>query len=286
MEPGYNDYSKELLSHFPVIDKAKNEVLKFQVSGVYFDKLMNRLIVPTSVSIRVVDRIYDPGHKKEIDIAYIIGKRPLGPNSPRAEETILGEISFTRGNFGMFEWDGNRAQEGLAMYLFFSNSNGSNVDKPWYKEGTIQYKIIGDEGASVQLTAALLVDKAKAKIATFDESFLETIKYAWFPQDADRLTREQLMLRIRSVAERDPNKILSLTPTGGEVSMDAAVNIFVKSGLIKLNDINTEWLFKDGTPLVPVKGDEAPAQSIKRFFATEVGKRVYAALDEETMAAG
>jgi len=242
--------------------------------------MLNKQVVPTSTLIKSIDRIYDPGQDKEIDIAYITGSRPLGPNAAKSEEILLGEITFTRGNLGMFEWDGNKPQESLAKFLFFSNSNGSNVGKPWYLEGTTQYLIMGDDGAKQKLGNEVLIDKAKAKLATLDQATLAQLGMAWFPQDYDRLTEPQLMLRFRSVAERDPQRIMNMNETG-EVQVMAAVNRFVKEGLIKTNDNNTQWLFRDGTVLVAVKGDEAPYLAIKRFFATETGQKVYIILEEE-----
>ena len=274
----YNNYSPELMSHFPKLQKGQS--LVFRVSNTYFDKIMGKQVVPTSTSIKPFDRIYDPGQNKEIDIAYITGARPLGPNAAKAEEIIMGEISFTRGNLGMFEWNGSKQQEALAVYLFFSNSNGSNVGKPWYLEGTTQYIILGDDGADVKMGRETLIDKAKEKLASLEPSVLAQLGMAWYPQDYDRLSESQLMLRFRSVAEQDPNRILTMNETG-EIQVLASVNSFVKDGLIKLNDNNTQWLFKDGTILVGVRGDEAPYLAIKRFFTTEVGQKVYILLEEE-----
>jgi hypothetical protein len=245
--------------------------------------MLNKQVVPTSTLIKSVDRIFDPGHDREIDIAYITGSRPLGPNAAKAEEILLGEITFTRGNLGMFEWDGNKAQEALAKYLFFSNSNGSNVGKPWYLEGTTQYIVMGDDGATAKLGNEVLIDKAKAKLASLEEATIAQLGMAWYPQDYERLTQPQLMLRLRSVAERDPQRILTMNETG-EVQIMASVNSFVKEGLIRMNDNQTQWLFKDGTPLVGIKGDEAPYLAIKKFFSTDVGQKVYLVLDDELLA--
>jgi len=279
----YNNYSEELLAYFPKAT-VKNP-LRFRVSNTYFDRMLNKQVVPASTLIKSIDRIYDPGQDKEIDIAYITGSRPLGPNAAKAEEILLGEITFTRGNFGMYEWDGNKPQESLAKFLFFSNSNGSNVGKPWYLEGTTQYEVLNDDIAKQRLGTEVLIDKAKAKLSMLDKVSLSQLGMAWFPQDYDRLTEDQLMLRLRSVAEKDPQRVLTMNENG-EVQVMASVNNFVKEGLIKMNDNNTQWLFKDGTVLVNVKSDEAPYLSIKRFFTTEVGQKVYLVLEEELTAAG
>lgn len=277
----YNNYSEALLKHFP---KATiQNPLRFRVANTYFDRMLNKQVVPTSTLIKPIDRIYDPGHDKEIDIAYITGSRPLGPNSMKAEEVLLGEITFTRGNFGMFEWDGNKAQEALAKFLFFSNSNGSNVGKPWYLEGTTQYIVMGDDGAQARLGIEVLIDKAKAKLNATDKATIAQLGMAWFPQDYERLTEAQLMLRLRSIAEKDPQRILTMSENG-EVQIMASINSFISKGLIRMNDNNTQWLFKDGTVLVSVRNDEAPYLAIKRFLSTDVGQKVYLVLEEELTA--
>jgi len=277
----YNNYSKELLEYFPKLQPGQS--LVFRVSNTYFDRMLNKQVVPTSTMIKNIDRIYDPGQDKQIDIAFIVGSRPLGPNAAKAEEYILGEISFTRGNLGMFEWMGDKANEELARFLFFSNSNGSNVGKPWYLEGTTQYIIMGDDGAVAKLGNDVLADKAKAKLAAMSQDALSQLGMAWYPQDYNRLTEAQLMLRFRSIAEKDPNRILTMNESG-EVQVMASLNRFVKEGLIKMNDNNTKWLFKDDTLLVNVNGDEAPYLAIKRFLGTDVGQKVYAVLEEELAA--
>ena len=279
----YNNYSQELLAYFPKL--ASGQRLVFRVSNTYFDKLLNKQVVPTSTVIRSIDRIFDPGHNAEIDIAYITGSRPLGPNALKAEEIMLGEISFTRGNLGMFEWTGEKATEALARFLFFSNSNGSNVGKPWYMGGTTQYILVGDENAKQQLGNEVLIDKAKAKLAALEPSMLSQLGIAWYPQDYDRLSEAQLMLRLRSVAEKDPQRILNMNESG-ELQVMASVNSFIKESLIRTNENDTQWLFKDGTVLVNIRSDEAPYLAIKRFFSTDVGQRVYVALEEELTAAG
>ena len=277
-KPNYNNYSKELLKQFPVLKPG--EGIRFRLSGIYFDKLMNKLVVPASTSIKPVDRIFDPGHNEEIDIAYITGSRPLGPNSARSEEILLGEIVFSRGNLGEFTWLGEKATESIAKFLFFSNSNGSNIGKPWYIDGTTQYVIVGDEGAKGKLTEDRVVDRAKAKIETFSDSDLHTLKMAWFPQEHASLTHDQLILNLRKVAERNPDKILSY---GGntEVDMSAKINTFVRAALIKMNDTETAWLFQDGTELCNVRTDETPFKAMKDFLLTETGQTVLKALEVE-----
>lgn len=278
----YNNYSEELLKFFPKLKPGQS--LVFRISNTYFDRMLNKQVVPTSTSIKNIDRIFDPGQDREIDIAYIVGSRPLGPNAAKSEEILLGEISFTRSNMGMYEWDGNKQEEGLARFLFFSNSNGSNVGKPWYMGGTTQYVIMGDDGAKQRLGAEFVIDKAKAKLATLDQSTLAQLGMAWFPQDYERLTEDQLMLRFRSIAEKDPSRILNMSESG-EVQMMAALNRFVKDGLIRMNDNETKWLFRDGTVLVVVKENEAPYLAIKKFFQTETGQKVYMVLEEELSSA-
>jgi hypothetical protein len=279
----WNNYSPEILGHFPKLDKGKS--LIFQVANTYFDKIMNKQVVPTSTTIRSIDRIYDPGHKAEIDIAFITGTRPLGPDKQRDEETILGEISFTRGNFGRWEYKGDKGQEGLARFLFFSNANGSNVGKPWYIEGTTQYKIIGDEGAAVRLKGDLLIDDAKNKLSEMTEGQRSQLAMAWFPQDHSRLTEEQIMLRLRTIAEKDPKRILE-AENNPEHSLQAFVNQCQQAGLIKRNANDTEWQSKDGTLLVTVKGDETPYMAIRKFFLSDVGQKVRFVLEEEMTAVG
>ncbi len=276
----YNNYSDALLEYFPKL--SKGQTLVFRVANTYFDRQLGKQVVPTSTMIKSIDRIYDPGHDKEIDIAYITGARPLGPNAAKAEEILLGEISFTRGNLGIYEWNGNKQEEALAKFLFFSNSNGSNIGKPWYMEGTTQYIIMGDDGATQKLTADVEIDKAKQKLGSLDAVTIAQLGLAWFPQDYDRLTEDQLMLRLRSVAERDPKRILSMNETG-EVQMLSFINRFTKEGLIKPNANNTEWLFKDGTKLVGVNGNETPYVAIKNFFSTNVGQQVFLVLEEELL---
>lgn len=269
----YNQYPAALLKEFPDIKMGSGKSIRFQLCNVYVQKETGKLVVPTSANVLPVDRIIDPQTNDEFDIAYVTGNRPLGPNAMRATETVLGEIVFTRGNNGMFEWFGEPQSRELAKYLFFCNWNQSNHDKPWHKKpNEYIFKILDNTVAENTLSQAREIDKANAKIESIaaNPQMMSSVKMAMFPNDYQRYSDEQIILKLRDIAMKDPKRILKLSGGSGQ-KIDLAIHRFVKNGKIMMNEAKGVWEYPDGSVIVTVSEEENQLKALKDFFATEPG---------------
>lgn len=290
-DASYNNYSPELLKHFPDIKMGSGKSIKFQIANVYTQKETGKFICPTSATVLPIDRITDPYTEQPLDIAYITGRRPLGPNSPRAEEIVLGDIVFSRGNMGMFEWFGDAATKELAKYLFFCNVNKSNIDKPWHiKPSEYIIQIISNEANVTSLASARKLDSAYRKIEEIaaNPKALQTVKMGMFPNDYMNFSDEQIVLKLRAIAATPPDgadKILRLSG-GPDMQMNVIIQKFVKAAMIKYNDVSSSWEFVDGRIIVKSGAEETPVQALKAFFSTDAGQKVYDLLaqNEEAIA--
>lgn len=294
----YNNYSPELLERFPKVEPKTGKKLMFQVLGIRFDPIMKRNIIPQTSQFNAIDRIWDPWQRdpvtKEyigayIDIAFIIGERPTAPESTRETNVMLGEIVFRRELFGAIEYDGDRNMEQMARFLFFSNLNESNSsDKenpgkamPWHikpNSGYIYKLIRPDEMAKSKLGGDRLVDRAKLFIDELDDTRLEEISKGLFPSEYLHKSKDETILKLRSIAERNPEKILNLSKDI-DVQVNAFVNTCIEKGLIEF--VNPSWIWVDDKkPFCNVKPGQTQFSSIKMFFLTEAGIGVMSLLEE------
>lgn len=280
----YNNYTKKMLQEFEDlgIKPKSGKSIRFQLSGVYTDKVTGRFVCPTSHTVLPFDRINNEDGEP-IDIAYIINKRPLGPNSQRAEEIVMGEIAFTRGNYGMFEWFGEPATKELAKYLYFCNYNESNREKYYHiPPPTYIFKIVGDGGAKEQLGRDREIDKAYARIEEIaaNPQTMMSVKMGMFPNEYARFTDEQIIIKLRAIAAKTPEKILALSK-GPDLKAVALVNKIIKESLVKVNQNEKTWEYPDGRTICQIPEDKTEPQALKEFFATEEGKQVLAILVEQ-----
>ena len=270
----YNNYPAALLKEFPEIEPNSGKSIRFQLCNVYVQKETGKLVVPNSSNVLPIDRIIDPATKNEFDIAFVVGSRPLGPGAMRSTETVLGEILFSRGNAGMFEWFGEAQNRELARYLFFTNYNESNHDKPWHKKPTEYiFRILDNTVAENTLSKAREIDKAYAKIEEIaaNPRNMSSVKMAMFPNDYQRYSDEQIILKLREMAQKDPNRILRLSANSPSQKLEDAIRRFTKNGQIMMNEAKGAWEYPDGTVIVHVGEEENQLKAIKDFFATEAG---------------
>ena len=118
----YNNLSPKLRSFLPKLKPG--EKIKFQLNGIYVDKITKKLVCPTSYSLVPTDRIFDPwaGNKvsKEVneygyegnyvDIAYIKREIPAPADSNRDSIIDFGHIECMRTNAGVIEIIGGRRE--------------------------------------------------------------------------------------------------------------------------------------------------------------------------------
>lgn len=305
----YNNYSPELLSHFPKIDREKGQKLMFQVLGIRYDPIMKKNIIPQTHQWPAIDRIWDPWNRRRpnpdrknsddaeflydgdyVDIAFITGERPTAPDSARESNIAIGEIVFRRELVGAIEYAGEKSMEQMCRFLFFCNLNESNSTgggdskkepMPWYikpQAGHIYKVVRPDEQAKKALGSSRLVDRAKIVIDDFSDDKLKEIAKGLFPSDYLYKSADEIVIKLRSIAEKNPEKILKLSEDV-DVKMNLFVNECVEQGLIEFDTTKWVWADDKGT-ICTVKPGQTQFSSIKTFFLTDAGVSVMETLEK------
>lgn len=285
MDVKYNNYSSELNKIFDEAYAAcsPRNPMKFMLEGIRYDPIMKKHIVPQSSTIGTpVDRIFDPYAVKkgkeyegaEIDIAYVTGSTPSGPNSTFAAQINLGEISFKRESVGSIESYGNQAMKELCRFLFFSNRNQSNLRKPWHIEprfGYIFHQHSVKEANASKLTGAKLVLRAKNFIEGMNESEIDKFKRGLFPNEYSVISDDEVVLKLMAIADKDPAKILGLSQNA-DVEANRFITKIVESGLLECEEGKKMWVWGDTKKMLcMIKPGQDKISSIKSFFQTEAG---------------
>jgi hypothetical protein len=275
----FNNYSKELLEHFPKL--APGQALVFRLNGIRYDPGLRRTIVPNTVEFPCVDRIYDPYTKEYIDISWIEQERPAPPSSNKETEIVIGNASFTRAGQGeIFYRGGDTRNYELARFLFFSNRNKSNVEKPWHiPPSQYIFEVKDNEDHRKTLATERLVDQAKQVIDSLSSDKIKEIKRGMFPNDHINISEEQVILKLREVAVKNPSKIINLSK-----DVDLKVNAFItrctEANLIKFVEDTKEWKWADtGEIICRIKPGNTAYSGLKLFFMSETGLPVMEALE-------
>lgn len=290
----YNNFSPELKKLIPVL--GKGEVIRFQLAGVYMDTKMKKLVCPKSKSLAKVDRIWDPWAHKEgkgavakyigdyVDIAFILRESPAGQESLRETITDFGTIKFTNTFAGIIEIrGGNKAQEKMLPYLFFSNRSASNVGKEFFikPEGKSIFKLLEPEKTAVtDLSAELRIDKALAMITEMDDDNLNTAAAGLMPHNHSTLNKEQKTLALRALAKKNPAKILDLS-SDVSAQTNALIEEFLTAKLIHMDQPRSEIQWMDSKERICIiKPGQTPHNSLKRYFLTPDGRDVLKTLED------
>ena len=289
----YNNFSPELKSLLPKLKKG--EKVRFQLERVHYDKITKKLVCPKSVTLAKVDRIYDPWAIKTgkgavakyegdyVDIAVVVRESPASQTSLRDTITDFGTIKFTNTFAGIIEiHGGNRSDEKMLPYLFFSNRNKSNIGKEYFikADGKPIFKLLEPEKtATTDLTAELRIDKALAMITEMDDDTLNTAAAGLMPNKHQKLTKDQKILALRALAKNNATKILDLS-SDVSVQTTALIEEFLKAKLICISVPKGEvqW-FDSKERLCIIKPTQTAHNSLKRYFLTPEGNEVLKLLE-------
>lgn len=284
----YNNLSKKLAEHLPKL--KPDEKLKFQLNGIYIDKITRKLVCPNSYSILPTDRIYDPwggedGKGDYIDLAYITGERPAKVDSSRDSIIQFGRIEFKAVQAGVVEIRGGRKdQEKLLALMFFNNRNTTNVGKPWFVKPVgkgIFHQIETTKKAKATLAGELKVDKAKDIITKMTTEELDLAAAGLMPSTYHHQSHEERVLSLRAIASNNPDKIIDLSKDV-EVKTTAFIEECLKAHLIEMDKGREQFVWADDkTKICSIKAGTTPHNSLKRYFQTDMGMEVLVSLEKQ-----
>ncbi len=290
--------SKQLLDTVPKLKAG--EVVKFELTGIYYDPIMQKTVIPTSKQVPEIDKIWDPwaiedgatgvGKNRKIkyrgdmvDIAYILKEYPSKPGSDKATQVELGQIRFFRNDFGRIQiLGGNKTHEMLYYYLSLTNYNGSNLGKEGHvvpMGGCIFKRLEPKKIAADELDRDRTIKNAQVAIDKMSVDERRNLIMGLFPAIEHKWDDHEVTGQLYKIAKKNPEKILNL-------SKDVSVRVisFIKKcerqKLIKVADNQKEWGWGDNTGRICfIKPGRTPEESLQQFFMTEDGRDVLETLE-------
>jgi len=276
-----NEYSDKLNK---VAEDYWNQIkdggqITFEITGIRFDKELNRHVVPRRVGVPNTDRIRDPYTKTDIDIGYITGSKPTGPDSQKETQIVLGDIVFFRDDMGRITFRKQYRNWELFRYLFFSNYNKSNVGKEWHYppnliHGYRYYMIDRRKNASDKINFVTKRNQAQDLVQELTDNQLEGIAKGLY-HDYQMLSKEEIVNRLILKAESNPDYILRVNDDV-DIKLKAFIKDAEKAGVIRKNERHKKWEYADtGDFICTIKPGMTPEDNLKNYFLSDSGKEVY-----------
>lgn len=274
------------------------EKIRFELNGIHHDKITGKLVCPNSYALKPYDRIFDPWggaankDNKEygfdgayVDIAYIEREIPAPQDSNRDTVVEFGRVKFLKTLAGSIEIIGGRREmEGMLPYLFFSNKNTTNADKPWFirPQGVLAFhQVEKRKKAAEKLKTELRIDKAKAIITNMDNNEIDAAAAGLAPDRHRSMSPEDKVLELRRIAARNPEKIIDLSKDV-EVRTTAFIEECLKAQIIDLDNNKNQFVWSDDkTKICAIKAGSTPHNSLKRFFMTDNGAEVLDQMEKQ-----
>lgn len=202
---------------------------------IYFESLRPQ---GGGTTVKPVDRIYDPWAKNEdgtdgayIDIGYVLGQLPAMGNLPARHN--YGRLQFTKTTGNTIDISGqNRGDDTKFLFLFLTNQNMMNKNKPWYAPA---------EGYSIiftQQTPALAAEDrnklrsriraAQDKIDSTPNEKLLDLALALDMKNINQFSKmDEIRDQLHTIAEGNPIKGIKPNPER-IMGMDKDVNLNMK----------------------------------------------------------
>lgn len=233
------------------------------------------------------DRIFDPnlGESGEyVDIAYITGREPAkGPGGTPKE--IHGRIQFTRLNHGRIGIvGGNKQDEQMFFYLFLTNYNTTNVDKPWFIPG--KNPVFRQDATArreeEQIEFDRKVRQAQDAIDKMTPTKLREIasgldlKFA----KGSKGNETSVIAALYKIAKTNPSKILGIDKDVS-IKMKSDVRRAEKLGLIKYDPALKIWMWPEtGDKICTLNPTKSAVDSMVAYFLSSGGKTYTFLLDQ------
>jgi hypothetical protein len=255
-----NDISPELKAIIAEALPKKGQTVWFESVR---PKSRGTTVLPT-------DRIYDPGYKEQIDIAYITGYEPAKGPGGVAKDTY-GRIQFTRSEFcRMSVTGGNRNEETLFQYLFLTNQNQSNMDKPWYIAGS-KAPIFKQDEPSKRASQSIDFDR-QVRLAMDSVDRMSSAKLHEIADGLDldwvkeHTEDDEIIRALYDIAKKNPAKVINLD-RDISVRMKADIKEALRLNIINKNDELQIWTWPEtGDKICSFQPDKSPIESMVSYF--------------------
>lgn len=273
--------------------KLREEIRKAQPKPgtvVWFTSTRPKARGTTVLSL---DRIFDPWASSSVndkgeteyvgayvDIAHVTGQEP-GKTPGSTGRDIIGRIQFRRSDQGKIPVrGGNRADELLFQYLFLTNQNKTNLEKPWFVSTGRGFAFEMDEPS--KKASELLASKRNIRAAgnAIDEmadsellDFAMGLDMSWVTPSTQPDEIRVALLRMAEV-ESGALKILNIDK---DIALKAKIDIkkAEKAGIIKNDSALKTWSWSEtGDTIVSVPPGQKPVDVLVSYLLGK-GSDVY-----------
>jgi hypothetical protein len=279
----YNKYPEALEEILKKNRPKPGEVAIFEILGIktMTDELgRTRVQMKNSVSVTPTDRIMftDPstGEASIIDIAHKPRQVPIRAKDGTTSNAIRFEkIRFTKEGFGQIKVYGSRPDQiGTFDYLFLSNYNVSNKEKPWHVPKSLySFKLLEPKKSAMEkLKEKRSIAKAIDKVMDLSKEQARDlyIKFGLKGVHPDFGELEEFQLALSSYAEKHPEAILTAKFSG-----NSELDIFAQGLLDEKVITYTKGKFYYQDEVIaknnPKKGK--PIESLKEYLLSPEGEK-------------
>jgi hypothetical protein len=274
-----------------VFDEAAKNGLVFSSVNKRWDAENKVLRIPTE-NVRPECSILNLKNEKDsnpgiLNLKAILSQVSAPDDSKKESRDIyysLDELKFSFENQGMKRFSEKEVKAGrsrvLAIYLFFSNRNQSNEDKPWHIEPSGKRYIYSVEDKEQELkevnTKEFEVAKALVAIQGLHHNVVRKVGKVRYG-----MTQDEAKIKLEAIKDRMIEEVRKNPAIAYEIIEDKNLKLKEEikeakdAGLLKLE--NNQWYFRGDFWLnVPV--DEESYEALYNFLLSGVGglEKLYA----------
>lgn len=271
----YNEISDDLRKLLEKARKAQGESVIFRLNSERSIRMIDSDNAKTNIpsfpianvpnTDRIVDRDSD-GNVKYVDLAYFKNWLPATKDGLPARPNFL-DIWFQDVATGQLILS-PRTDQPLIDYLRLTNRNRDSInpDKEEPRGGYLFYEVKPQETEKQRYDRERMVDLAKRKIEEAENEELvimaDNFRIAT-SENGGKLTDYQLKLRLRTVAERDPEALIRVTSDAAG-QLRALVQKAVSKELIEFDSVENAWRKTDTKEILcqPKAGEDAETSMV------------------------
>lgn len=274
-----------------IINEAKpkrGQSVIFEVLKRKTDPVTKKVIVPTSVAIPSLCKIWDPwggdGNGCEVNLEFVEREVPNpDPNSLRASFKVMGRISFLRELAGSIAVSGdNKALDATFEYLFLCPYNQSNIGKEWYIQplDKPKYKLVDHKVDLASKEAYHLIRKQADRLidemsdVEIEVVFNEVKSKIDLAHAAKTVNEKRTLLSEFVQVKENAQRILTLSKDN-TVEVKKYISKAKTLKLIEVGVSQNDWVWSDGKERICVVLEGVkPEESLRKYFITEEGANV------------
>jgi hypothetical protein len=273
------DISAKLRKEIPEFESGK--IYKFKLNGLRYNKHLKRMLVPNSIKILAQDTIYDPHLNRSVEIK-CVDRTAVGKDGSQVE--ILRKIYFNKDMAGVMTLYGNNKKDkALFEYLWLSNYNSANTNKPWFQKpvGGCKYEYLEpNKSASQKVEDQKAIHEAETVVFNLSDDDLRIACSALGKSSSDdfkyhhTMHEAQMREKLLAYAKKNPNRVKMLDKDLN-LEVRAAIRSAVDAGVISFDERNKLIVWTNtGNKICSIEPGKDAETTLVGYFVTSEGEQV------------